>query len=61
MARYFGTQIQLPADPSGAMQAATKHYVDTQVASVSSGALVDGGTPSTSPTGVLRIDFGAVT
>lgn len=61
MARFFGTQIQLPADPATAMQAATKQYVDTQVASVSSGSLVDGGTPSTSSSGVFKIDFGAVT
>lgn len=29
MVRYFGTPIQLAADPSSAMQAATKQYVDT--------------------------------
>lgn len=28
MARYFGTPIQLAADPASAMQAATKQYVD---------------------------------
>jgi phage-related tail fiber protein len=59
--RYFGTQIQLPADPAMPMQAATRNYVDTAVAALSSGALIDGGTPSTSPSGVLKIDFGAVT
>lgn len=28
MVRYFGTQIQLPSDPAGIMQAVTKQYAD---------------------------------
>lgn len=28
MVRYFGTQIQLPTDPAGIMQAVTKQYAD---------------------------------
>lgn len=28
MVRYFGTPVQLPADPAGAMQAVTKQYAD---------------------------------
>jgi hypothetical protein len=28
MVRYFGTQIQLPADPASAMQVGTKQYID---------------------------------
>jgi hypothetical protein len=31
VARYFGTQIQLPADPASPMQATTKQYADRKV------------------------------
>lgn len=38
MARKFTTAIVLPADPSSALQAATKQYADLKVASTSVGA-----------------------
>lgn len=60
MAFLHKTDVLLPRDPTSALQATTKQYVDASVAAVSSGALVDGGTPSTSPAGVFKIDFGSV-
>ena len=46
---------------ASASSAASDVVRHDEISSLSSGALVDGGTPSTSPTGVLKIDFGAVT
>lgn len=61
MAVPFKTDLALPRDPTSPLFASTKQYVDNSIAAISSGSLVDGGTPSTSPSGVLKIDFGAVT
>ena len=47
---------------SGVMQEISSgDTLPTDIVPVTESALVDGGTPSTSPTGVFKIDFGAVT
>lgn len=46
------------ADPTNPQDAASKAYVDAHSGSA---ALIDGGTPTTGFSGVLVIDFGAVT
>lgn len=50
------TKITSVATPVAGTDAVNKNYVDSILAG---GALYDGGTPSTSMTGIFKIDFGA--
>lgn len=61
MAVAFKTDILLVRDPSTSLQAATKQYVDNSITALSTGAVIDGGSATTSSTGLFMIDFGKAT
>lgn len=61
MSITFNTDILLTRNPTAALQAVTKQYVDNSLAAIVTSALIDGGSATTSHSGLLTIDLGKAT